>query len=573
MLETTLSTPYVPGTNVKGQVAGANWSFLLPNLELERSVCFGSPLPTTLSTLSRLSQEVILVCPDLPQPSAGQEAEIGRSLSNVTFTTLSDDKTGMLPNGTVDLALIADWHNIRHRQHDGALVSELLRLLKPEGVIYFEFGDFINRLSVRQVKNDLARVFGVSQLFWLTPMTGEMSTAVSLNDHITRNFFLRHKLYTPSIRLPVFDRAERFLEQHPLFGRFVRRYGVLIGRVAAEVSPQPPQYLRSIAQNGGVNIDQHRWGLSARGKYSSRKVLFFLFDGDSVSPEYIVKMTRDQTLNPRLENEYQALLWLQEKGIGDEETLPRGVFMGYHGGLAVVGESMIHGQPFRRRTKATADCPHGRAVIEWLIDLGAATADSAVATPAQVADVLEELLTRFMAIYRLAPKQIAFLRDQIRRVACSQQPFPLIFQHGDPGTWNIIITKDERVALLDWEAAEPQGMPLWDLFYFLRSYCTGAARKQGIRDSLKGFEHLFLSESPFNSLVVEATRRYCQQTKLAERLVEPLFYTCWLHRALKQATHLPSAKVETGHYVNLLRLCIDRRSSPILRTLFAHRGE
>ncbi len=32
MLETTLSTTFVPGSNVKGQVAAANWTFLLPSL-------------------------------------------------------------------------------------------------------------------------------------------------------------------------------------------------------------------------------------------------------------------------------------------------------------------------------------------------------------------------------------------------------------------------------------------------------------------------------------------------------------------------------------------------------------
>ena len=35
MLERTLSTQFIPGTNLRGEVAGANWSYLLPSLELE----------------------------------------------------------------------------------------------------------------------------------------------------------------------------------------------------------------------------------------------------------------------------------------------------------------------------------------------------------------------------------------------------------------------------------------------------------------------------------------------------------------------------------------------------------
>ena len=33
--------------------------------------------------------------------------------------------------------------------------------------------------------------------------------------------------------------------------------------------------------------------------------------------------------------------------------------------------------------------------------------------------------------------------------------------------------EDGRVVFLDWEAAEARGMPLWDLFYFLRSFAVG----------------------------------------------------------------------------------------------------
>ena len=67
MLEMTLATTFVPGTNLKGEVAGANWSFLLPDLNLERTLCLGSPPPATLTTLLRFSQEVIIIGPDSNQ--------------------------------------------------------------------------------------------------------------------------------------------------------------------------------------------------------------------------------------------------------------------------------------------------------------------------------------------------------------------------------------------------------------------------------------------------------------------------------------------------------------------------
>ena len=59
-LETSPEAPPVPGSNMKGSVAGANWWFLLPSLRAERIVCLGSPTPAALATLGRMSDDVIV---------------------------------------------------------------------------------------------------------------------------------------------------------------------------------------------------------------------------------------------------------------------------------------------------------------------------------------------------------------------------------------------------------------------------------------------------------------------------------------------------------------------------------
>ena len=68
MLDTTLATEFIPSTNLKGEVAGANWSFLLPSLELERIVCFGAlsskGYPAWLISLARLCSELVVICVD-----------------------------------------------------------------------------------------------------------------------------------------------------------------------------------------------------------------------------------------------------------------------------------------------------------------------------------------------------------------------------------------------------------------------------------------------------------------------------------------------------------------------------
>jgi hypothetical protein len=369
------------------------------------------------------------------------------------------------------------------------------------------------------------------------------------------------------------QRVENLVDQK----RPVRRIGFFYGGPRAESGTRPPRYLRSIAREAGIDLDNYGWGLSARGAYSSRKMLFYLFDRDQDSggaqPNIIIKMVRDPIFNYRLENEAQSLQLLVEKGHHDPEVLPEVLFSGHHAGLSIVGESIIEGVPFRQKSRATADCPYGRAALDWFVDLGAATADTQAAPPSEIGAALTQLLQRFVEIYRPTSEQHDFLAGQIAKLGGSETAVPLIFQHGDPGPWNMLVTPRGRVAVLDWEAAEAAGMPGWDLFYFMRSYSLDAARKLGVNKRLIGFKQQFLDDTPLSRLYIKTMARYCQRTGLDGRLIEPLFYTCWMHRSLKESMRLEPAKLGQGHFVNLIWWCREHRESATLSRLFSFPAE
>jgi hypothetical protein len=550
MLETTLATEFVPGTNLKGKVAGANWTFLLPSLELDLILCVGVPAAAALTTLARLGRNVAVLCESAPQQRAVSELRQRGDLLNVQPITGGAQAGLPLADQSVDLIVLADGAGRR------ALPAGLVRLLKPAGLVYYVAGS-----------RGAGAGLGAPQHFWVTPLRGEMQTAVPANDQQTIHYFIRNALYSPSVKLRPFKRAERAINRR--LARLALRQSTLAGQPAADLDEGPPRYLRAIAQDAGVDIGAYRWGLAAHGEYTSRKVLFFLFAGEGSTPAYIVKMTREPALNRRLENEQRALALLHEHGLGDRQVLPEAAFFGHHSGLAIVGETIVAGAPFRQRTDGTAECRYLHAAVDWLTDLAAATADRSGAGSLQVAEGLETLLERFVEIYQITPAHRAFLAELLGRIAGSPAAFPLVFQHGDPGTWNLLATPAGRTAFLDWEAFERQGMPLWDLFYFVRSYGVWSSRMAGVRDSLKGFERQFMADSALGTYLVAAVGRYCARSGLAPELVEPLFYTCWMHRALKEATRLPVDQLERGHYVGLLRLCIDGRDAPVLRKLFS----
>jgi len=610
MLDITLATEFVPGTNVKGEVAGANWLFLLPRIDLERIACFGMPAAASLVALARMTSEV-LVCGDEATLHHVDRLRQEYQLLNVR----SLPGTLPLPDASVALTLIANAGALVRFGQDAGLLAELQRILKPDGLVYFERPGLIGGKHEQVAICRLADAFGAPKRFWLTPLGGEMHTAVADHDQATSAYFLRNGLTSRSLNLATLKQAVRARGQHSsaptatayiparhrglkarvkraarstlllvyngmqsavdsaehrlnrsvILGKLTRRHGLLLSRDIAEAADRPPRYLRAIAHAAGVNIDRHRWGLSARGEYSSRKVLVFLFDRRSDQPEYIVKMTRDSALNVRLENEFRALKWLAQRSIGDAETLPQVVFLGHHNQLAIVGETIVEGIPFERRSSGTPTCAYMRNAADWLTDLSVATAEW-LATPAQAAEALGQLFDRFDRIYQLAPHHRRFMIDLLATMGRSTSAFPLVFQHGDPGTWNIWVTPTGRTAFLDWEAAEIQGMPLWDLLYFIRTYAAWASRTTISGDVTKGFGDQFLTRSPFYGLMIDAVAHYADRVGLAPELIEPLFYTCWMHRGLKEATRLTPSTLARGHYFNVLRASIDQRA--VLQPLF-----
>ena len=566
-LGSTADGQVVPGSNIRGAVEGANWRFLLPSLELSRVVSLGAPSPSAFTALARRSQEIAVCAParDLRRLRGVID---GDQLGNVEWLAAERDGTIPLPNESADLVFVAQRLPARRLARGRKMEEEVERLLKPGGVLYVESRFAIDRDRFAGAQKRQPGRLKRLALFWLAPAWGEMRVAAPLADRRTLAYLERRFLTSRLRRRQLLKRPGAVLGRYVLTNRLLGRRGVLLGGAGNALAQGPPSYLQSIAASSGTDIEHQRWGFAAPGDYTSQKVLFFLFEGGDETAKSVVKITRDPRLNPRLENEWQALTLLRGRGIGIEGTLPSPVFFGYHAQLAILGETAVEGTPFGKRTLATADCPHAHKVVDWLLKLGVATAHEPDAR-LDVALRLEELRDEFRDIYRLESGHTQFLADKVAAIREGQDNLPLVFQHGDPGPWNVIVTHAGQPAFLDWEAADPDGLPLWDLFYFLRSFAFSISKRAGRRDPIRSFTDQVLADSKLNRLLVETTRRFCAETALSPGLVEPLFYLCWMHRALKEATRLPPERLDGGRYVNLLRLAIDRRDSPGLRRLFS----
>jgi SAM-dependent methyltransferase len=508
--ETPAARTAAVGTNVRGSAAGAAWTYLLDSLELDEVVCVGEPSPAASATLERVAKRV-----------------------RVATTS----ELAALEPASVDLVYITDAAD-RSIGHDA--LAAIARALRPGGELYLEArgrGTLESSLAAA----GLERV----DRFWLTPARGEARSAVPADEAAIRRYFVRHRIGVPSLPrgLRVLDRlAPELASRH--------RTGLLARHADVSKGGSVPAYIVEIAAAAGVDLRRHRIGLSARGRYSSRKVILFLFGPGAARPEIVVKTTRDPVHNARLENEERILRRIADDALMPTGSAPSVEFAGEHGGLHIVGESALHG----RIVASRPDPADEAAAYRWLTDLAANSARRGGETAAAIEKIVEDTSAAAERIYALTPRERDRLRASAAALVDAADRVPTVLMHGDATSLNALRLAGGRIAFLDWEAATPDGLPLWDTFHFARSY---AIRRARLRSIAKRPERM-LDALERNETLARAVGASLERIGLDGGLVGPLFELGWAHRAVRESSRLSAEALDRGDYVSLLRASLGR---------------
>jgi hypothetical protein len=538
MSAATRTPPDQPGTNVRGGASGASWRLLLPSPAPRRTAIVGSPSPEDIGALRHAGGSVEVFHRrgrSRRQDHDGATKGGGRPAATAVdaVVVLGDRGIRMLRSPRVVDA-------VRARCSDDTVVYVQRRARDASDLVDLIAGPIRERLRIGITRRDLR---------WAAP--GDDAAAVraarALGTTTGDGLRARAGRIAHAVRAwvaPDPDVAEL-------------RSGADIGR--------PPRYLRDAAAVSGIPLDGRRWALAIPGLYASNKAVFLVFPETGNDPELVIKVARSPAQNPRLENEAAALQALARTRWIDRGSAPRALFAGDHAGIAILGETALTGDPFRRRTTAEADCPFAAAVVERLIALGEETATAGAS--GDLADRMLDLLERYRRAYRPDERVEAFLREGIDAIGAAGT-IPFVFQHGDPGTWNILVAPDGTIGFLDWEAADPTGVLLWDLYYFLRSFAVTVSRARGTEDALAGIRRELFAASELSDVLADATRRARERIGVPASLLEPLFVTCWMHRAVKQASRLEGSRLRRGHYHRLLTAAVEERRAPGLRRLY-----
>jgi hypothetical protein len=564
VLSRSIASELIVGSNRRGEVSGAGWLYVLPRLSFERIVCVGAPAVASLAALVAAGTSVTII-----EPSERARRRLEGAVRSAGWTanvrTARDDSS--LSDATpIDLLVVGAGQLTGAGR---ARVGRLLDRLAVDGVAFLP-GDV--RRSASVVPTDRSTL-----ALALTPVRGEVRSAVPAQDAAMRGTIRRLGLQGSALPHPRLTAlagriSSRTRWLRPSTGRTddgkSRRTALLVGN-PADTSGDVPRYVRDLALAEGHDLSGWGWGIAARGDYDSQKVLILLRPPGAASPTGLVKVTRSRRHSARLENEGRALERLTSLPIAAARA-PEPWFAGRHADRALLAESAIEGEPFTSRARWSADCPHLADAIGWLTELGVATRQPVPA--GVVAASLLALLERYEAIHRPMASESAALHDRFAALARIDDPIPTVFQHGDPGIWNLLVDPAGRTVFLDWEAAEPDGLPLWDLLYLFRSYAVATSRRAGTRDRLAAASHHLLDASPLGDQLVRSVERYRQQVGVPAGAVEALIYGCWVHRSLKEATRMAPERLAEGQFVRLIRRMLKDPNAPTLDRLVGARA-
>ena len=112
---------------------------------------------------------------------------------------------------------------------------------------------------------------------------------------------------------------------------------------------------------------------------------------------------------------------------------------------------------------------------------------------------------------------------------------PRVFAHGDPGSWNILSTR-QTFTLVDWEGAVHASPPFWDLWYFLADALARLEAPTDVAARIAFSLDLFAGRTARSIEVFAATERIRAQLRVHLDDVGPLLAGCWIfHEARRQA--------------------------------------
>ena len=359
---------------------------------------------------------------------------------------------------------------------------------------------------------DLAR--GYSELVRLLPLplAGEPALMVDLGRRGAARYGVRHGIV----------HRERWRTLRNRAASRLAGLGALPAPAGAitVASPGGPPELVAAATAAGALPDPD-WLLLISSGSIVRRDAFLLFPKGGRGPEQVVKFSRVPGEAGQFERDEQAARLVAETGGTVARRAPSLLARFEAGGrqasleTAAVGTKLTNllREPRTRRAKLAAI----EAVAQWLVQVARETAAPPEALDAERSRLEREVLPAW--------KERGVPPELVRALP----PVPATFQHNDVAEENVVYEGGD-FKVLDWEWAQPHGLPVGDLVYFavhVLRIVDGALTEEA-RD--RHFVQLLLGRARGSPVLFRWVRELVSALELPPEAVGPLVTASWLDR-------------------------------------------
>lgn len=302
---------------------------------------------------------------------------------------------------------------------------------------------------------------------------------------------------------------------------------------------------------GAIDAGWEEWGLGVRpasyrttlitgGSRDVNKVVALVFAGAGRRPSLAVKFARVSDAVPGLKREAQALARLEGRPGGPVVGAPRLLLEVPTVAHALV-ESYVAGVPMTTQLTSRTFGELAMRATEWLcrLDDGTTRAGPEDWWPRIVEPTLERFGREFGRI--ADPALVRESTDRLRALG----GLPVVPEQRDFAPWNLRLDARGRLGVLDWESAEPDGLPALDLVYFLAYLAFDLENAITSGRPLETYRSLFDGRTPIGAVATECMARYAAELALRDADLVALRLLTWLvhtpsdHRRLEAAADGP----------------------------------
>jgi hypothetical protein len=414
---------------------------------------------------------------------------------------------------------------------DAGTLRAMAGTLRPGGVCYTEW----TRLSFRgaaRVRRALERAgFRAPRTYQPWPSPSRCRAWVPTEGSAARHYW-RSALRSTRVRR---DRLRALLGALRARLHSPARVSAVAVGAAAEVRPE----LLRLAHEADTSAAAPTSGrgdasilLLTHGERSVGKVVALVFDGGD-APSLAIKTARTRDGGRGLHREAEALdavAALHPRGM---PGVPRVRFRHALHGRPVIGESALVGTPIAALLTAHEYPRLAGRVTDWLCAL----AKPGLAEPREtswetlLAPTLDRFATEFAPV--LDSDGLARAREMLGGLGA----LPVVCEQRDCSPWNLFDGPD-GIVVLDWESAEPRGLPAMDLVYF----ATHAAYYLERAWNTGRFEAAHAAAWSRDTLIGRANHacaeRYFDRVEVDLALLRPIRLFAWMLHAHSDWVHL-----------------------------------